>query len=319
VQPILGLEQEAILGRPLVDLMSPAMKSGVERRIETVLTRSDVQKFETEITHADGHRTWVAFSLAPLDDRAGERVGILGIGRDVTQEKQIQDRMVQAERMASLGQLVSGMAHELNNPLTSIVGFAQILAEDEGLTEGVRKRIQLMFEEGERARGIVQKLLAFAQSPESDSRVADVNAIMGEVLELVAHDLGKAGIEVMTFFEEVPPVSGEASQYQQAFLALVTNALEAIREKRDKGMLIVKTWRIENETHLSIADNGIGIPPEQLGRIFDPFYTSKEVGKGTGLGLSICYKIVAAQGGRITVDSSLHEGTTFEVVLPASP
>jgi two-component system NtrC family sensor kinase len=318
VLPILGLSREAVLDRPLLDLVSPAMRSGVETRIENVLTRSDVQKFETEVTHPDGNRRWVSFSLAPLEDQAGERVGILGIGRDVTQEKQIQDRMVQAERMASLGQLVSGMAHELNNPLTSIVGFAQILAEDESLPDGARKRIQLMFSEGERARGIVQKLLAFAQSPDTDSGVADVNVILREVLELVAHDLEREGVEVLTFFEEVPPVTGDASRYQQAFLALVTNALEAIRQKRDKGMLIVKTWRIENETHLSIADNGVGIPPEKTKRIFDPFYTSKEVGKGTGLGLSICYKIVAAHGGRISVDSSPNEGTTFEVVLPAS-
>ncbi|MHC4599027.1 MAG: ATP-binding protein [Planctomycetota bacterium] len=318
VGPILGLSREEILDRPLHDLVPPAMRAGVESRIRNVLTRSGVQKFETEIVHPDGNRTQVSFSLAPLEDPSGERVGILGIGRDVTQEKQIQDRMVQAERLASLGQLVSGMAHELNNPLTSIVGFAQILADDDALSERVRKRIQLMFTEGERARNIVQKLLAFAQSPDSDSGFADINTVMREVLDLLAHDLGKEDIEVMTFFEEIPRVAGDASQFHQGFLALVTNALEAVREKGGQGVLVMKTWRIEDEIHLSITDNGVGIPPEKINRVFDPFYTSKEVGKGTGLGLSICYKIVAAHGGRITVDSSPNEGTTFEVILPAT-
>jgi two-component system NtrC family sensor kinase len=165
---------------------------------------------------------------------------------------------------------------------------------------------------------IVNKLLTFAQSPQSNRGLSNVNEILQETIDLLEHDLEKGGIELIMSYEDVPLVSGDIAQYRQAFLALITNAFQAMREKRKPGRLVIKTWRIEDEIHISISDNGIGISPANIKRIFDPFYTSKEVGKGTGLGLSICYKIFSAQGGRITVDSSPDEGTTFEVILPVS-
>jgi two-component system NtrC family sensor kinase len=230
----------------------------------------------------------------------------------------MQETIVQAERMASLGQLVAGMAHEMNNPLTSIVGFSEILASDDTLHEDARSRIQLMFMEGERVRNIVNKLLTFAQSPQANGSGASINKILGETLDLVENDLKKEDVQLITSFEDVPPAPGDIAGYRQAFLALITNALQALEGKSGDGRLIVKTWRIENEIHVSIGDNGIGIPQDKVSRIFDPFYTSKEVGKGTGLGLSICYKIVSAQGGRISVDSKPGKGTTFEVILPVA-
>jgi|GEM_PF-3247266 len=316
VEAVFGEPAPAFRGRPFLDLIPPEAAEGVRRHLAGTVEDRTARTFETEIVRPDGPRATVSFSLAPLEDDQGGLAGLLGVGRDVTRERKMQERMMQAERLASLGQLVSGMAHELNNPLTSIVGFAQMLSEDDAVPEKVAKRTRLIFREGERARNIVENLLTFARAPQNDASPVDLRGILTKALDLAVYDLQKAGVEVLTSFEDLPPVRGDAGRLLQAFLALITNALQAVRETGRAGRLVVKTWRIEENAHVSLEDDGPGIPPENLQRIFDPFFTTKDVGKGTGLGLSTCYKIVQSHGGTITVDATPGEGSTFEVVLP---
>ncbi|MHC5081049.1 MAG: two-component system sensor histidine kinase NtrB, partial [Planctomycetota bacterium] len=313
---VLGMQRKEIIGRSFLDLIPAEFREGIQNRIESARSRGEGQNFEMDVIRTDGRKTAVSFSLAPLEDQEGILIHLLGIGRDVTQERGIQERMVQLERMLSLGQLVSGMAHELNNPLTSIVGFAQILAGDETLPKPVQKRIGLVFKEGERARAIVQNLLAFAKPPDKKQTHTNINETLQKALELSRHDIQDAGAQVVTCFEDLPSLKGDESLLLQAFLAVLKNAIQASKEGQEAGRLVVKTWRIENEIHVAVTDNGPGIPTENLRRIFDPFFTTKEVGQGTGLGLSIGYRIITAHDGRITVDSTPGKETTFEVILP---
>jgi PAS domain S-box-containing protein len=316
--PVFGRPREALIGHEILELVPAELREGIQGRIAQVGGEGKGQALEADMIGEKGDRFTASLSLAPLKDPGGSLVGLLGVGRDVTRERKLQEALRQSERLASLGQLVAGIGHEINNPLTTIIGFSQLLLRDPGLPLAVRQRLELVFKEGERAKAIIGNLLTFARPPRSGKSPVDVNQAISQTLTLLGHDVQKSKAEVMTFLEEIPAVLGDASQLMEVFMNVILNGLQALEGFRKDGRIVIKTWKIENEVHVSIADNGPGIPPENLARIFDPFFTTKEVGKGTGLGLSIVYRILAALDGRISADSTPGEGATFEIVLPAS-
>ena len=263
---------------------------------------------------AAGRRYLVAMA-APL---AGSPEGSAAVVvlRDVTEERLMQERLLQSEKMVSVGQLVSGVAHELNNPLTGIMGFAQLLLARE-LDERTRRDLETIHTEAERASKIVQNLLSFARRRHAQKESANLNTLVERVLELRNYDLRMKNIDVeLDLDPELPETMVDADQIQQVFLNVIVNAEQAMLVAKERGTLTVRTRRDGDVIGLSIQDDGPGIETETLRRIFDPFFTTKETGEGTGLGLTISYGIIEDHGGRIWADSRPGRGTTFHIELP---
>jgi len=241
--------------------------------------------------------------------------------------KATQAQLLQAEKLSAIGQLVAGVAHELNNPLTSVIGYAQLLQEE--MRESAENPAQPMpdlshdlrriAEESERAAKIVRNLLAFARRQSAARAEQDLADVITRVLALRVYEFRLQGIALETAFEAaLPPVLGDGGQLQQALLNLLLNAEQAMRAQPQRRIRVGARRVIEADAvEVFIADTGHGIPDENLRRIFDPFFTTREVGEGTGLGLSICYGIVRDHGGQIAVESGVGQGTTFRVLLPA--
>jgi signal transduction histidine kinase len=241
--------------------------------------------------------------------------GGLVVLRDSTEERLLQERLLQSEKMASVGQLVSGVAHELNNPLTGVMGFAQlVLARD--LDDTVRGQVQTIYGEAERAAKIVQNLLSFARRRKSAKEMADVNALLQRVLELRSYDFTIRSIELDMTLDRLPLVSVDADQIQQVFFNVIKNAEQAMIDAHGRGKLTVVTRPTVDGVEISIQDDGPGVPAEIQRRIFDPFFTTKEAGQGTGLGLTICYGIIEEHGGRIWAENVPGGGAIFRIELP---
>jgi signal transduction histidine kinase len=230
-----------------------------------------------------------------------------------------QAQLVQAAKMSALGQLVSGVAHELNNPLSVIIGYGQLLLARD-VPPQLKRPVELMVSQGDRMAKIVRNLLYFARQRPPERAAVDVRQVMEQTLALRLNHLTLSGIVVEREFDEgLPPINGDSQQLEQVFLNLLLNAEQAILEAKPHGRIILKArLRLDGHAILaSVGDDGPGIPPDVLQRVFEPFYTTKTVGMGTGLGLSVSYGIVQEHGGRLSVESRPGE-TTFTMELPVT-
>ena len=253
----------------------------------------------------------------PLLNDQGDIQGIVFILKDITEQKRLREQLMQSEKMSAIGQLVSGVAHELNNPLTSIIGYSEMAQMDDQLCIETRKQLDTVVHESMRARKIVQNLLTFARQHKPEKILTDVRSVLERVVELRAYEMKVHSINVETDIHELPVIMCDGPQLQQVFLNIIINAEHAMLNANGRGNLIVKANLVDEQIVVTIKDNGPGIPAENITKIFDPFFTTKEVGKGTGLGLSICYGIVQEHGGKLRVSSKPGQGATFTIELPA--
>ncbi|MFZ1206457.1 MAG: ATP-binding protein [Candidatus Acidiferrales bacterium] len=283
------------------------------------------QHDELELTRPT-RRVFERFSR-PVLDAEGHSVGWLELYTDVTGERQIQSKMLQTEKMAALGQLVSGIAHELNNPLTAIMGYTQLML-GHGLDAGQFSEATKVYQEAERARRIVKNLLYFARETAPERTRVDLNEIVERTLALRSYELKMENIVVaLELAPGLPETIADPYQLQQVVLNLLINAEQALLEGRGQGRVLIRTSHViqgagahvSDRIVLDVSDDGPGVPPEIASRIFDPFFTTKQPGFGTGLGLSIVYGIVHQHHGEVTFENQPGGGARFVVELPVVP
>jgi two-component system NtrC family sensor kinase len=268
--------------------------------------------------HRDGSWRTMRASASPLFDAESKLSGVIVSVRDITVEKKLEQQIIQSERLAAMGQMIGGFAHELNNPLTSILGVTELLQEGDA-PEPVRKHLAMLQQQTRRAADIVQNLMYFSRPPSPGKGPINLSELVQRTLHLHAYSLRRSNITVDFLPDNTtPPVSGDPHQLMQVFLNLILNAEQAIREVRDKGTLRIRLGRADNSVTATFQDDGPGIPPDILPNIFDPFYTTKRPGRGTGLGLSICKAILREHGGNVDAASGPGGGAVFTVTLPGA-
>jgi signal transduction histidine kinase len=303
--------------------------------IDRLLNDGSVNDYLLRLRRADGSAIWVEVtarsepadaSVEAADPAAACRIEALV--RDVSERKKLDDetrdiyhQLLQAEKMAALGQTISGVAHELNNPLATILSWSERLSQRDSLDEAQRHGLEIILSESERAARIVRNLLTFARKRHTTRAMVDVNQVVRETLALRSYEQRVSNIAVLDALAAgLPQVFADGHQLQQVLLNLVINAEQAMLAASGRGTLVVRSWHDAGQEAvvLEINDDGPGIPDDLQPKIFDPFFTTKEVGKGTGLGLTVAYAIVQEHGGRIRLESRSSGGASFYVELPVS-
>lgn len=313
----MGFHQHELLGKPLEGLIAVPRRAVFHDAFTATVAGQQVDNLELQIVRGEGRVGHFSVNLSPMRDEQGEASSIVVVMSDITDAATLQAKLLHAEKLAAVGQLVSGVAHEVNNPLTAILGFADLLLENPELPESARRDMRVILQEAHRTKQIVQNLLSFARQMPPQRNPLQINAILRRTVQLRAYDFHSHGVEVVEQLgSDVHMVVGDSHQLQQVFLNIMNNAYDAVRDTGRPPHIEIKTTNVGGLVEVQFRDNGCGIAfPE---RIFDPFFTTKEVGKGTGLGLSICYGIVREHGGEIFCENNAEaDGATFTVRLPA--
>jgi PAS domain S-box-containing protein len=315
LERVMGRPRKVLLRTPFMELLPREERAEMARRLTATLAGKR-QRMEMRFTGADGVSRTATVTAAPVYEQ--ERVaGALAIIRDVTEERAILDQMVRREKLAALGELVGGVAHEVNSPLTSILAFGQILLQQHADDEQRRNAAETIVGEAKRAARIVGKLLTFARQNPAEKMRTDLNQVLRDTVELRRYPLKMQDIALsLDLAEDLPATWADPFQLQQVFINLLSNAEQALAGRPGERRITLRTERRGGELVASIADTGPGIAPEHLPSIFNPFYTTKPRGIGTGLGLSISFGIVREHGGAMRARSEPGEGAVFEVALP---
>jgi len=306
---------EEVKARPLTDWIAPEHREGFRELHQRVMAGESAE-LEFEVIGLTGVRRWLRTHAAPLRDRDGNITSVLGISRDITEQRELEAQLRQSQKMEAIGQLAGGIAHDFNNILTVIQGFALSLLDDSSDDESRRVATQQIVEASERAAGLTRQLLAFGRRQVMQPRPVDLNELVRNLAKMVQRVLGE-DIDLQLQLSARPlSVHADPGLIDQVLMNLVLNARDAMPSG---GLLRIDTFSRASTTGpqavIRVVDTGTGIGEESLPRIFDPFYTTKDPGKGSGLGLATAFGIVAQHGGRIAVSSRVGLGTTFEVIL----
>ena len=315
IRDVLGYKPEDLMGKKMDELQDHSPELVVLYR-EVAAGHKRFGFCEYGARHHDGSWRTMRATASPLFDAENKLSGVIVSVRDITVERKLEQQIIQSERLAAMGQMIGGFAHELNNPLTSIMGMAELLQEGEA-AEPVRKQLAMLQQQARRAADIVQNLMYFSRPPTPGKGPINVSELVQRTLHLHAYSLRRNNITV-DFLPEtsLPAVNGDPHQLMQVFLNLILNSEQAMREARDRGTLRIRLEKSDNSISAVFQDDGPGIPPDILPNIFDPFYTTKRPGRGTGLGLSICKAILREHGGNVEAASAPGGGAMFTVTLP---
>jgi len=308
---IWGYRKEDLIGRPYLSLLSKRHRG---RRLKSTLDIGAKQVYEVEVMSRTGEARAVMVSVSPLCDPEGGILGVLGIARDVTETKKLEQQIQNSEKLASVGKLAAGVAHEINNPLGGILNCLYNLRK-RTVSPARQEEYLASMEDGlRRVQKIVRQLLDFSQQHEPELSSTDINVVIERVLVLTNHALLANQIRLdKQLPPDLPELMVDRHMLEQVLMNLILNAVQAIK---GSGTITIRTRVIEGTCQIDVEDTGCGIPPNVLPRIFDPFFTTKGTGEGTGLGLSVSLGIVERHGGQIRVDSEVGKGTVFTVCLP---
>ncbi len=325
-EEMVGRSREEITGLPIYQFYQDGIVEA--RKIMSILREKGSLKNHETTALKVGGTVPILTSASLLRDEKGQIIGTLGVFKDLTEKKKLEEELqktqahlIQAGKMRALGDLVAGVAHELNNPLMAAATFLHVIREKISAKHESQKHLDLIQKCHERIAKIINHLRDFSRQSKFDFRPMEVTEPIENALMITGQQMINHGIRIVKEFQpDLPKIRGDANQLEQVFLNLISNARDAMeRTERKKELTIAASllrhngW---NDVEVIVKDTGNGIPPENIDKIFEPFFSTKEVGQGTGLGLSICYGIIEAHGGRIEAESKLNEGTTFRVILP---
>ncbi|HEX3371826.1 MAG TPA: ATP-binding protein, partial [Candidatus Acidoferrales bacterium] len=317
IQDILGFRPEDLIGKRMGARTDPADRTALlEMFDDLIFKRLSQGQIEYRTQHKSG--AWRVFraSARPLHDETGRIIGVIASARDITEQQRLQQQLIQSERLAAMGQMIAGVAHELNNPLTAILGVTELL-RDQSTDERKSRQLDLAHRQARRAAHIVQSLLVFSRPSTPRNTLLHLPDLVLRTLQLHEHSLHANHIQVdVSARHDLPTVQGDANQLTQVFLNLIVNAEQAINEVRDHGNLRIRLGVVGDRVLITFQDDGVGIRRELLPRIFDPFFTTKRPGRGTGLGLSICLAIIREHNGDISAQPQPDGGSVFTVTLP---
>ncbi len=297
-----------------------------ERLMAASRERGSAHQGEVPFVHKKGHTVYCDVFLIELTNRGGQNVGTVGVCRDITMWKNLQEDLVKIDKLAEIGKMVSGVAHDINNPLANISEISgwvgTVVSDADELTGEDKEELQIavrrIAEQTRRCRDITRQILDFVRHVSPARTSVDVHKVLKETVRFLQHEFKASPVEIIfDFCERSLCINSDPKMLQQIFVNLISNAIYAVKEKgADKGFVEVKTSKAGPDIEITIADDGIGISPEEQARIFDLFYTTKPSSKGTGLGLPICRNIVKKVGGDIVFESEAGKGSTFTVRLP---
>jgi len=315
MEGLYGKSREDVLGHSMDDILPQSFLEALRGSLVLGGREEIAHIYKLHLPTADGRGLMVNVSVAPFQLGSGERCGTVLILDDITARVRLEEQLQHSEKMASIGILAAGVAHEVNTPLAGISSYTQIL---KGLIESRDPRAALLDKiekQSFRAAKIINNLLNFSRSSGAEMERLDVNKTLMDVLSLIEHQLAGSKIRVRKeLSSDLPPVRGNENRIQQVFFNLILNARDAMSRG---GWLTLTTSADGDTVVVEVSDTGVGIKREDIKRIYDPFFTTKGIGRGTGLGLSVSYGIVQEHGGAIFVDSVPGQGTTFQVALPA--
>ncbi|MGH7663237.1 MAG: ATP-binding protein [Gemmatimonadaceae bacterium] len=310
-----GYDSDELTGLLLAQLVAHQPSVADQASLYSALSDGGVWTTERVQRRKDGSEFPAAVAWSLIADEHGQQVGLVVRVRNLTDDRRVAEQLRQAEKLAALGELVAGVAHEVNNPLTGISAYAQLLLQ-ENLSEDSEESVRMIKRETDRASEVIRDLLSFARKAQPRDAMVNMNDIVQQVLRLRTYAFGSAGIETETVLaDDLPMLRGDEQKLQQVILNLIANAEHAMREVTNRRLTIT-TCPVRDRIVLEISDTGAGMTPEIQEHIFEPFFTTKPEGAGTGLGLSVSYGIVQAHDGSITVRSAPGAGATFSISLP---
>jgi PAS domain S-box-containing protein len=320
VEEVLGYQTHETIGTIFGERTHLEDRTAVLAVFDDLLqAKRNFASIELRVRHKQGEWRRLRCHFSPLFNESGKIEGVVISGRDITEVKRLEEQLIQAEKLAAMGQMLAGVAHELNNPLTAILGASELVRDRPGIDENTKRQLEMTHRQARRAARIVQNLLEFSRPASPQKKALDLNAVIDRTLQLHEHSLRRNSIQVdFVPTAGLPPTVGDTNQLIQVFLNLVGNAEHAIREVRASGRVQIRLGKKASRIFATIQDDGSGIKPEVLPRIFDPFFTTKRPGGGTGLGLSICMSIVREHGGDMEVESVPSGGAAFTVYLPVA-
>ncbi|MFN3477254.1 MAG: PAS domain-containing protein [Candidatus Methylomirabilales bacterium] len=316
---ILGLQAREVVGKPFGGFFSKLDQGHLQDLFARLAGGGEVQEMEAKMKKKGGGEVLISWRFSAMQDESSRVVALVGIGRDLTEKRQLELQLIQSAKMAALGEMAGGIAHEIRNPLAITSSAAQILLRKGGDPKLRKECAEKIWAAATRAATIIESLLKFARPFGVGFEPLDVNSLLEETLSLIGNQIALQGIKVERRFDpHLPKTKGNRNQLQQVFMNIILNAYRAMA---DGGHLTISTKPLDHTRFLEISfqDTGCGIPEEHLPRIFDPFFTTMPVGEGTGLGLSIAYSIVKHHQGSIRVESQVGKGSTFAISLPALP
>jgi PAS domain S-box-containing protein len=317
VRDVLGCQPEDLLGKKISEVEGYAPEL-VALHHDVASNKRTFGSAEYGMRHRDGSGRTMRASAGQFFDADSKLAGVIMSVHDITTERKFEQQIVQSERLAAMGAMIGGFAHELNNPLTYILGVSELLQESQS-TDTTQKQVAMLQQQARRAADIVQNLTYFSRPPTPGQTRVNLGEVVERTLNLHAYSLRKNNITV-DFLREpgLPNVQGDPHQMMQVFLNLILNAEQAIREARDRGTIRIRLGKTGESVWASFLDDGPGIPSDILASVFDPFYTTKRPGRGTGLGLSICKSVMKEHNGTIEAANAPGGGAVFTVTLPVA-
>jgi len=319
---IFGCKAEDVLGTPISNYY--VMGRDEAKKIMKILYQEGgLQNYETVMIIRNGKKVNMNLSVSLLKNSNGELIGTLGIGKDFTEFKRIERQLQQSEKLATVGELAAGIAHEVGTPLNVILGTAEYLMMEMEGDDPKIEELKIIISQAEHITKLIHQLLNFSRYNKPEFKSIDINSLVRDVLKLTDLQIAKEKIKVLTDLQsDMPTIIGDDNQLQQVLINIIVNALHAMPQG---GTLTIANRLDISESstphsnvfiEISISDTGCGIPSKDIPKIFDPFFTTKDIDKGTGLGLTVSHRIVEDHGGTIDVESKVNEGTRFTVKLP---